>query len=129
MDRNGLLNGLMAYRQRRQQGGGFHRPGPMGGGYDSSGINPGGGMPRQAPQASPMHPMGGQMQPMPMSHNPMASPMSPPPMQPQGGGYDSSGINPQAGHPMRPGGFQVTGVSKPAMSQMPAMPFNRPQSI
>ena len=116
---NNLYNSLMAYRQRgggrgpqlnRQMGR------PMGqqqsGGYDSSGINPGGGM-SQPPQASPMQPpqmpMGGataqppmrppMTAPQPMQPRPMPAPQAP-------GGYDGSGINPSAGRPFQlQGGF------------------------
>lgn len=136
---NNLLNGLMAYRQRAQQRGpmqpqgrpmgGFHPMGQPGmpstpGGYDSSGINPGGGMPHPMQQNSPMPtaPMGG------APSMPSAPPMQPAPQMPAppaSGGYDSSGINPSAGRP-----FQLQGgFSKPDPSQNPVLIHNKPASI
>lgn len=84
------------------------------GGYDSSGINPGGGMPRP-PQARPMQAMAPQMPPMqapappPMqSQAPQMGGGMPATQAPAGGGYDSSGINPSAGRPFQlQGGFSA----------------------
>jgi hypothetical protein len=136
---NNLLNGLMAYRQRAQQRGqmqpqgrpmgGFHPMGQPGmpstpGGYDSSGINPGGGMPHPMASTAPT-PMGGPMKPPDMPSMPapppqMGAPMHAPPLPPSqvpaGGGYDSSGINPSAGRPFQLQGGFASPMKPPADS-------------
>lgn len=107
---------------------------PMGGqqptgGYDSSGINPGGGMPMGGATARPPMPppMTAPQPPLMAPQPPMGGGMSPPPMQPRpmpapqataGGGYDSSGINPSAGRPFQlQGGF----AARPPQSNDPIL--------